>query len=73
MKIKYQSTYPLFSKNNLIAVESISVYDIFGQLVIAVPDARNVSTLNVSKLRTGNYLLKIKSDKGEKTKKIIKE
>jgi len=61
-----------FSKNNLIAVESISVYDIFGQLVIAVPDARNVSTLNVSKLRTGNYLLKIKSDKGNTSVKFIK-
>jgi hypothetical protein len=61
------------SKSNSIEVESIAVYDILGQLVIAVPNAKNVSTLNVSKLRTGNYLLKIKSDKGNSNVKFIKQ
>jgi Leucine-rich repeat (LRR) protein len=77
---KYFSIYPNpvndvlnLSKNTSIEVESISVYDVLGQLVIAVPNAENVSTLNVSKLRTGNYLVKIKSDKGEGVTRFIKK
>jgi hypothetical protein len=77
---KYFSIYPNpvndvlnLSKRTSIEVESISVYDILGQLVIAVPDAENVSALNISTLRTGNYLLKIKSDKGTSSTKFIKK
>jgi hypothetical protein len=57
---------------NSIEVESMAVYDILGQLVIAVPGAQKVSKIDVSKLITGNYFLKIKTDKGSSTVKFIK-
>jgi hypothetical protein len=43
-----------------------------GQLVIAVPNAKSVSTIDVSKLSSGNYFIKIKSDKGSSGMKFIK-
>lgn len=61
------------SLKNDIEIQSISVYDILGQLIIAVPNAKNVSNIDVSRLRTGNYLLKIKTDRGYSVAKFIKE
>jgi Leucine-rich repeat (LRR) protein len=61
------------SSKNKIEIQSMSIYDILGQLVIAVPNADNVSSIDVSKLRTGNYLLKIKTEKGISGTKFIKE
>ncbi|WP_035672318.1 T9SS type A sorting domain-containing protein [Flavobacterium sp. 83] len=55
-----------------IEVQSMAVYDILGQLVIAVPNAQAVSKIDVSKLKTGNYFLKINSDRGTYSTKIIK-
>jgi Leucine-rich repeat (LRR) protein len=59
-------------KNN-IEVKSMSVYDILGQLVIAVPNAKTVSKIDVSKLTTGNYFLKMNTDKGTSSVKFIKQ
>jgi hypothetical protein len=42
-------------------------------LVIAIPNAQLVSKIDVSKLSTGNYFLKIKSDKGSSSVKFIKK
>ncbi|MBC7605428.1 MAG: T9SS type A sorting domain-containing protein [Burkholderiales bacterium] len=55
-----------------IAVSSISIYNTLGQLVIVVPNAENVATVDVSSLRSGNYFLKIISDKGTSSTKFIK-
>lgn len=57
---------------NTIEVESMAIYDILGQLVIAIPNAKNISKIDVSKLTTGNYLLKMNTDKGTSSTKIIK-
>ncbi|TRX41490.1 T9SS type A sorting domain-containing protein [Flavobacterium restrictum] len=43
------------------------------QIKIAVPNAQSVSKLDVSKLTTGNYFLKMSTDKGSSTMKFIKE
>jgi len=59
-------------KNN-IEVKSMSVYDILGQLLIAVPNAKTVSKIDVSKLTTGNYFLKMITDKGTSSVKFIKQ
>jgi len=59
-------------KNN-IEINSMSIYDVLGQLIIAVPNGKIVSTIDVSRLRAGNYLLKIKTDKGSSVAKFIKE
>jgi hypothetical protein len=58
---------------NTIEVQSITVYDILGQLIIAVPNAQMVSKIDVSKLTTGNYFLKMNTDKGTSSVKFIKK
>jgi hypothetical protein len=55
-----------------IELQSMAVYDILGQLVIAVPNAQTVSKIDVSKLTTGNYFLKMNTDKGTSSVKFIK-
>lgn len=76
----YFSLYPNPAKEilnislkNDIEIESMSIYNILGQLIIAVPNAKNVSNVDVSRLKTGNYILKIKTDKGFSSAKFIKE
>jgi hypothetical protein len=75
----YFSAYPIpahevlnIAKTKEIEIQSISVYDILGQLVIALPNIKDASKIDVSNLRTGNYFLKIKSDKGSSSLKFIK-
>ncbi|HEU4789144.1 MAG TPA: T9SS type A sorting domain-containing protein [Flavobacterium sp.] len=41
--------------------------------MIALPNLRDPSKIDVSNLRTGNYFLKIKSDKGSSSIKFIKK
>nr|WP_315232397.1 T9SS type A sorting domain-containing protein [uncultured Flavobacterium sp.] len=55
-----------------IEVKSIAVYDILGQLVIALPNVKSFSKIDVSNLKTGNYFIKINSDKGSSSMKFIK-
>lgn len=56
-----------------IEIQSIAVYDILGQMVIAFPNIKDTSKIDVSNLRTGNYFLKIKSNKGISSLKFIKK
>jgi len=56
-----------------IEIQSVAIYDILGQIVIAVPNAKSLSAIDVSKLRTGNYFVKVKSDKGSSNMKFIKK
>jgi Leucine-rich repeat (LRR) protein len=60
------------SLKSLIEVQSIAVYDILGQLTVAVPNAKTVAKIDVSKLTTGNYFIKINTDKGTSSMKFIK-
>ena len=60
------------NSKNSIEVESIGIYDILGQMVIAVPNANAVAKINVSKLATGTYFLKMNTDKGSSNMKFIK-
>ena len=55
-----------------IEVKSIAVYDILGQLVLAFPNVKVISEIDVSNLKTGNYFIKINSDKGSSSIKFIK-
>lgn len=54
-------------------IQSIAVYDVLGQLVIALPNLKDTSKIDVSNLKTGNYFLKVKSDKGSSNLKFIKD
>ena len=62
-----------FTTKQDLEIQSFAIYDILGQLVIAVPNAKTVSNIDVSKLRTGNYFIKVKSDKGSSNMKFIKK
>jgi hypothetical protein len=75
----YFSVYPNpvndilnINNNGSIEVQSIAVLDILGQLVIAVPNAQTISKIDVSKLTTGKYFLKMNTDKGTSIMKFIK-
>ncbi len=56
-----------------IEVSSINIYNTLGQLVLLIPNAKDISTIDVSTLRTGNYFIKVQSDKGVSSTKFIKE
>ena len=58
---------------NIIEVKSMTIYDMLGQIVIAVTNAQNVSKVDVSKLATGNYFLKLNTDKGTSSLKFVKQ
>ncbi|UOK41854.1 MULTISPECIES: DUF7619 domain-containing protein [Flavobacterium] len=56
-----------------IEVSSINIYNQLGQLVLVVPNAQNVSKVDVSSMASGNYFIKINSDKGTSNTKFIKK
>ncbi len=55
---------------NDLAIERISLYDISGRLVKTL--ANDLQKLDVGSLPSGLYFLKIQTDKGELTKKIMR-
>jgi hypothetical protein len=55
-----------------IGVKSIEIYNLLGQMVIAIPNAETVSAIDVSDLKTGTYFIKVKTDKGTSNTKFIK-
>ena len=72
--------YPNPTKNSLtlenkasINVKTINIYDIMGQIVLAIPNAESVSTIDVSNLKTGTYFIKVTTDKGSVNWKFLKE
>ncbi|WP_395044525.1 T9SS type A sorting domain-containing protein [Flavobacterium sp.] len=76
----YFNLYPNPTKNtlniqvkNTIEVSSISIYNTLGQLVLVIPNAKEVKTIDVSSLKTGTYFINLISDKGTSTAKFIKE
>ncbi len=76
---KYFTLYPNptsgilnLSVKNGIALNSIAIYNMLGQLVIAIPNAQTVSAIDVSSLKTGNYFIKMTTDKGTSNSKFIK-
>ena len=56
-----------------IDISSISIYNVLGQLVLVIPNAQQIAAIDVSNLKTGNYFIKIISDKGSSNAKFIKE
>ncbi|MDR6763543.1 uncharacterized protein YjbI with pentapeptide repeats [Flavobacterium sp. 2755] len=58
--------------NNTIELKTINIYDILGQLIITVPNAEKTSNIDVSRLQAGNYILQVKTNKGNSSSKFIK-
>ena len=66
----YFSLYPNPVSNVLnmttketIKITSINIYNALGQLVLVIPNAQNAKTVDVSSLSSGNYFIKVNSDK----------
>jgi uncharacterized delta-60 repeat protein len=77
--VNYFSLYPNpvsevlnISKKEDIEISSVHIYNMLGQLMMVVPNAKNTNTIDVSNLSSGNYFLKINSDKGTSNTKFIK-
>lgn len=75
----YFNLYPNPVKDNLsivaksdIEISSISIYNALGQQVLVVTNAQNTKSVDVSNLPSGNYFVKINSDKGSSNTKFIK-
>ncbi len=58
------------SNKNDLQITSASIYNILGQLVLIVTDP---DTINVAELKTGTYIVKVTTDKGNSNTKFIKE
>lgn len=50
------------SKKKDIEISSLSIYNTLGQLVSVHPNAKNLTTIDVSKLPSGSYFIKVNSD-----------
>lgn len=57
----------------VVEMQSISIYNTLGQMVVSVPNAKGLSTVDVSSLPVGNYFIKVVSDKGSSNAKFIKQ
>ena len=53
--------------------ESISIYDIQGQLILQQPLQHAKTNINISTLAKGVYFVKVKTENGMEVKKIVKE
>jgi hypothetical protein len=54
-------------------ISTVSIFNLIGQEVITKSINSNESTIDVSNLASGNYLVKVTSNEELKTTKIIKE
>ncbi|MGH2665397.1 T9SS type A sorting domain-containing protein [Flavobacterium sp.] len=58
--------------DDAIKFTSIHIYNTLGQLVYNIPNAQNSKTVDVSNLASGNYFIKVSSDRGISNIKFIK-
>ncbi|TGD59848.1 DUF7619 domain-containing protein [Flavobacterium humi] len=60
------------SAKETIEINSISIYNTVGQLVLVIPNAKEIKTIDVSGLAAGNYFIKTHTDKGIANTKFVK-
>lgn len=58
--------------NSDIQVKSITIYNTLGQLVLVIPNAQDIQNVDVSSLNSGNYFIKLNTDKGTSNTRFIK-
>ncbi len=75
----YFKVYPSPAKEVLnidvkkqINVSSINIYNTLGQQILVIPNSQYTKQVDVSHLKTGNYFIKLNSDKGSTVGKFIK-
>jgi len=64
--------YLQIDSKDSIEIQSIYVYNVLGQLIQVIPNAHNISKIDVSKFQSGQYILQIKTINGKSTTKFIK-
>jgi hypothetical protein len=47
-----------------IELTSISIFNTLGQQILVIPNAQQTKQVDVSSLKTGNYFIKVNSNKG---------
>ncbi|KAB1158071.1 T9SS type A sorting domain-containing protein [Flavobacterium luteum] len=56
-----------------IELSSISIFNTLGQQIVVIPNAQQTKQVDVSNLKTGNYFIKVTSNKGSSSGKFIKD
>ncbi|MCD0465192.1 T9SS type A sorting domain-containing protein [Flavobacterium sp. ENC] len=56
-----------------VELSSIQIYNTISQLIMVIPNAKNIKNIDVSSLSRGNYFLKIISNLGTSNAKFIKK
>ena len=56
-----------------IELTSISIFNTLGQQILVIPNAQQTKQVDVSSLKTGNYFIKVTSNKGSASGKFVKE
>jgi hypothetical protein len=58
-----------------LQIDNVQIFDIVGKLVLLSPvsSQSQETVINIAHLTNGTYFVKLKTDKGELTKKVIKE
>ncbi|MEZ4853789.1 T9SS type A sorting domain-containing protein [Flavobacterium sp.] len=59
------------SNKNKMEIQSLEIYNVLGQLVMAITHPNEA--IEVSQLKTGNYFVKVTTEKGSSTTKFIKD
>jgi enediyne biosynthesis protein E4 len=54
-------------------IDSINIYNTLGQLVLEISNLQPSKSIDVSSLKSGNYLVKVNSDKGSSSVKLVKK
>ena len=57
----------------LVELKSIYFYNALGQLVLVIPNANHVESIDISDLKSGNYFVKLVSDIGTTATKFVKK
>lgn len=60
------------SQTNTEVIKSISIFNLLGQKLQYVPMGSNQNAIDVSQLKTGNYILKMETENGMRTHKFSK-
>ncbi len=63
----------IFNYNQDIAISSVSIYNVLGQLVQLTANAKDIKTIDVYSLKPGNYFVKVISNVGISSSKFVKE
>jgi Secretion system C-terminal sorting domain len=56
-----------------INLKSIEIFNMLGQLVMAIPNKSNERSVDISSLSSGQYMVKVNTDKGISHSKFVKE